>query len=74
MAHFNIAEAIAAQGKYCSENKFPYFAPSDGICFSCGNNIYEEIDHGGHKTGISVEGAGSRLITGCPHCNRTYCD
>ena len=27
-----------------------------------------------YTTGISVERAGRELITGCPHCNRTYCD
>ncbi|WP_094603438.1 hypothetical protein SPSIL_014880 [Sporomusa silvacetica DSM 10669] len=25
-------------------------------------------------TGISLEKAGSELVTGCPHCNRSYCD
>lgn len=25
-------------------------------------------------TGISGEKAASELITGCPHCNRSYCD
>lgn len=25
-------------------------------------------------TGITVEKASNELITGCPHCNRSYCD
>ena len=25
-------------------------------------------------TGIPVEKAATKLITGCPHCNRSYCD
>ena len=25
-------------------------------------------------TGVTVKEAGDRLITGCPHCNRSYCD
>lgn len=26
------------------------------------------------ETGITVEKAGKTLITGCPHCNKSYCD
>lgn len=26
------------------------------------------------KTGITVKEAGERLVAGCPHCNRSYCD
>lgn len=25
-------------------------------------------------TGISVDKASTELVTGCPHCNRSYCD
>lgn len=25
-------------------------------------------------TGITVKQAGQELVTGCPHCNRSYCD
>lgn len=25
-------------------------------------------------TGITVEKASKELVTGCPHCNRSYCD
>jgi len=31
----------------------------------------EEADY---ITGITVEKAGKELVTGCPHCNRSYCD
>lgn len=27
-----------------------------------------------HVTGISVEEAGRTLVTGCPHCHRSFCD
>jgi hypothetical protein len=31
----------------------------------------EEADY---ITGITVEKAGKELVTGCPHCNKSYCD
>ena len=61
----NITLAIEAQAKYCKDNDLPHFAPFDGVCWSCGNQIYEKI---------SVEEAGSKLITGCPRCCSSYCD
>lgn len=75
MSEFNILKAREAQEKYCIEHKVPHFAPMDGICYKCHRNIYEEIEQPyGAKTGISVEKASKGLITGCPHCNRSYCD
>ena len=74
MEHFNSSEARVAQDKECDREGYPHFAPRDGKCWNCNKDIYTEQDHGGYKTGISVEKAGSTLITGCPHCNRTYCD
>lgn len=61
----NIRSAIAAQKQYCRDNKAPHFAPEDGFCWSCGKQIYTRIDE---------KQAGKDLITGCPHCNRSYCD
>ena len=72
--HFNVPEAIAAQRKYCKENRMPYFAPQYGICWRCHRNIYKPIVHENRTTGISVEDAGKRLITGCPHCSWSYCE
>ena len=74
MEHFNSDEAKKAQEKYCEEKVYPHFAPLNGRCYCCNNDIYTQIDRGSYKTGISVEKAGSTLITGCPHCKRTYCD
>ena len=73
MKEFNNEKAGDAQKKFQKENGFPDFAPRDGYCWSCKKDIYSEIDHGKYKTGKSVEEASSQLITGCPHCNRTYC-
>ena len=74
MAHFDSFEARSAQERYCKEKGLPRFAPLNGRCYRCSKDIYTEIDHGTFKTGISVEKAGATLITGCPHCNRSYCD
>ena len=61
----NIKQGVEAQKKYCEENKVPMFAPPNGYCWSCRTNIY---------TIISVKEASARLITGCPHCNKSYVD
>ncbi len=82
---FNVEKACAEQERYCKEKHFPHFAPRSGRCDRCGKNIYKQIEHdryhvitgefvGRYTTGISVERAGSELVTGCPHCNRSYCD
>lgn len=59
-----IRAKIKAQKDCCSGNA-PLFAPEDGFCWSCHQQIY---------TRISLERAGSDLITGCPHCSRSYVD
>lgn len=74
MENFNVREACEAQSKLCNAKSYPDFAPSDGVCYACNKNIYKEIDHGSYKTGVSVERATNELITGCPHCHRSYCD
>ena len=77
MAEFDRDKAIEAQKKYCAENRLPRFAPDNGWC-RCGKNIYERHLNTtfrlAYYSGISVEQAGEELITGCPHCQRTYCD
>ena len=69
-------EAAKAQERYCNEHEIPVFAPRNGWCHSCGRNIYEPYTYRGREDntyyGISVEEAGSRLITGCPHCNHSF--
>ncbi|MTW85600.1 hypothetical protein F3157_07975 [Virgibacillus dakarensis] len=89
MSEFNVSASILAQTKYCEEEHLPHFAPTDGRCWNCKTNIYMpsgwEIIHFGKRrvsnlddaelvTGITVEKASNELVTGCPHCNRSYCD
>ena len=68
---YNSELAKEAQLRYCDEHRLPDFAPHDGICFRCGANIYEPKNG---SRAISVEEAGSKLITGCPNCSWSYCD
>lgn len=63
---FDTQAAIRAQTEYCESHNYPMFAPEfDGTCFKCHNNIYKLI---------SLEEAGSRLITGCPYCHYSFCE
>ena len=39
---YDISKAAKAQEKYCTEKGYPHFAPHNGKCFSCGQNIYSE--------------------------------
>ena len=71
MEGFNVQESIKAQRMYCEDNKEPHFAPKDGRCWKCGKNIYEPNEKG---FGIKTEEASKKLVTGCPHCFRSYCD
>lgn len=50
---------MAKQKAYCEVNKFPMFVSSDGKCWNCKKQIADTDTH---------------LITGCPYCNRTFCD
>jgi hypothetical protein len=82
---YDVSQAAKAQGEYCQVKGYPHFAPSSGVCWKCHQNIYKPIEHdqrdwqtheitGKYITGISVEKASTELVTGCPHCNRSYCD
>lgn len=44
------------------------FAPIDGICPFCKRDITEG------ENGITPEKLGDYIITGCPHCYKSYCD
>ena len=86
METFDRQKAIIAQRKLCEEKGYPHFAPENGVCWRCHKNIYDEIKEEGrdwrtgkpngkfYTHGISVERAAKELVTGCPHCNRSYCD
>jgi hypothetical protein len=65
MSEHTKAEKIAAQKKFQEEKNYPDFTPSNGVCWSCHGQIYDRI---------TFEEAGTTLITGCPHCARSYCE
>ena len=67
---YNPREAVKAQEEYCSKINAPFFAPNGNNmyrCYYCNQNIYKD-------GGISVEEAGSKVITGCPFCHYSYVD
>ena len=66
-------KAAKAQEKYCDEGERPLFAPHDGICYRCGRS--SDLPSNGRKgavLGFTVEDAGCKLITCCPHCNYSF--
>lgn len=66
-----IKENIKAQEELCNRIDYPNFAPTDGFCWNCNRNIYQNYEINGHNSnGYN----GDIHITGCPHCNRSYCD
>lgn len=97
---YDMAAAVEAQKEYCKEYAARHpedwaaklmsegkgFAPVDGRCWCCHQNIYaaegqEKIysrrrwePTGRTLKGISVEEARTRLTTGCPFCYRSYVD
>lgn len=74
MEQYDKQKAIKAQKEYSETTRNPHFAPHDGNCWACRMNIYDKKTKGDHEHGITVEKAGNQLITGCPHCHRSYCD
>ena len=74
---YDAALAAKEQERYCDAHEIPIFAPYTGWCTSCGRNIYEPYTYRGREDrtlGITVEEAGTRHITCCPHCGATFCD
>ena len=72
---YDIQKSCEAQEQYCYEHDVPHFAPVSGLCFHCGRNIYELHQWAdGHQSGITFEGAQTGHITGCPHCNFSFCE
>ena len=68
-----LAEKYPNDWLFSSEMKKPEsqrvgFAPSNGICWRCHKNIAEGAN------GITLEKLGDYIITGCPHCNCSFCD
>ena len=70
---FNPESAAAAQEAYCEEHGIPMFAPKNGCCPNCCRNIYLPISNGIVRLyGVSVQEAGERVISGCPHCHKSF--
>lgn len=63
--HFDREKAIKAQEEYCEKAGVPQFAPKDGFCPRCMNQIYG-------VGGVSVEEASTRMVTGCPFCRYSF--
>lgn len=71
---FDAHAAMMAQFEFQKKTGSPALAPGDGRCWNCKRNIYEEVVRGDIRSGYTVERASTSLITGCPHCHRSYCD
>lgn len=85
-----INECINAQNEYWKRTGDPDFAPHNGVCWCCHKQIYQNIGYKkdqyrdiecntdgemvDYVSGISLEKAKNKLVTGCPHCNRSYCE
>lgn len=69
-----VRSAIKAQEQYCKDNHDPLFAPQDGFCHSCSQQIYADIQTNYGTDWGYADRADNELITGCPHCGRSYID
>jgi hypothetical protein len=56
-------ECLNAQKEYCARTGAPHFAPHDGVCNYCKQDIVTRY-----------EDRWSALITGCPKCHHSFCD
>lgn len=61
----DLLEKEEAQEKYCEEHDRLYFIPPYGVCYYCGKSVWDKY---------TLEEAGSKHITYCPHCRRSWCD
>ena len=57
-----------AQVAFCRAHRLPVMVPAYGICNACGADVFRGRD--GYRLGE----AGSRLITSCPWCGKSFCD
>lgn len=88
MNKYDVNASVKAQAEYQERTGSPDFPPKSGRCWNCKRNIYEpyhwRVEYGQKKpcneeesiftTGVTTEKASNSLVTGCPHCNRSYCD
>ena len=62
---FDPTEAAKAQDSYCTQHEVPMFAPSDGICYHCGRNIYDPITYRGREDHTDIlPGVGTKGYDG----------
>ena len=76
---YNVEKSIERQRAYCERHEYPHFAPGNGVCWKCHEQIYQPKERPGwngrkYTTGIGTKSAGEVLVTGCPHCNVSYCE
>ncbi|MCD7830698.1 MAG: hypothetical protein LUI01_00270 [Firmicutes bacterium] len=70
ITHYDPEKAVKAQEAFCKAEKIPLFAPIDGVCERCKRNIYLPV----HNLGYTLDEAGRKHITDCPHCHKSFCD
>ena len=60
-----LQSCVRAQSDYCESHRIPMFAPTNGVCWRCKNNIFNII---------TIIGAKSTHITRCPYCSMSFCE
>ena len=75
---YDIKISLKKQKQFQVEKNCPNFLPQNGRCWKCGKNVFEKYENNYSRrtffTGIDTKRAGEELFTGCPHCNKSYCD
>lgn len=61
------------QSELCEKKGYPEFAPAGGTCYQCGKDVYQNYLIG-TQSKISNGYDGTTLVTGCPHCHKSFCD
>lgn len=73
LENYNAREAAALQKQYCAKKGVKMFAPENGKCKRCYQNIYTPIKHlDGDITGYDLTEARTHQITTCPHCYKSF--
>ena len=55
----DVNDIMEKQKKYCKDRNLPFFATKEGRCYLCHRKLEDTDEY---------------HITGCPHCNRSFCD
>lgn len=62
-----IKKCVEVQKNLCKQRGTICFIDSDGVCFHCHRNIFDE-------GGLDIVKAGKDIITGCPYCKTSFVD